>query len=105
MKKNLPLILLTALATNLLWFGIVGCWFWSQGSGPVDQKLVYYTNDVVMLAVSSPSGQKYRFAVEEVGQNPTNLVVTNFLQLTRYIHDGQEFRIAVRKAFPPNQQR
>ena len=102
MKKNLPLILSTALATNLLWFGIALCWFWScTSSGPVNQSTVYYTNDVVMLAVSSPSAHKYRFAVEEMGQNPTNLVVTNSLQLTRYAHDGQEFRITVRKAFHP----
>ena len=101
MKKTLTVILLTAIATNLIWFAVVGCMFYF-GSGwttttstPINESM---TNNFVLMVMRDLTTQSFAFSFRETGNTPTNFLATNRIFLTRPLHAGQEFTIAVQDA-------
>ncbi len=97
MRKNVSLAVLTAVVTNVLWFAVVGCvlWFGSRPTTMVEPLTKGEGHFVLMNPVGT---QDLVFVFQEAGPTPTNSVGTNYLQVSRALHDSQDFRIVVRRS-------
>lgn len=97
MKKP-KIILLTFAVTSAFWLVVVpaliyliGRWMEPVRTGSVEE---IPTNNVSILVMGGLT-KSFTLSFREYGDNPTNLVSTNNLVLTRPLHPGQEFRITI----------
>ena len=97
MKKTLTIILLTAIATNLIWFAVVGCfiYFGTRTTTKLGMPVETADHNFVLMVMRDLTTQSFTFTFRETGKTPTNFVATNEILLARPLHDGQEFSIAV----------
>ena len=98
MKKTIIVIILTAVATNLIWFGVAGCLFTSCSRTTITDIPETRTNNFIFMVMRDLTTQSFTFSFKETGRTPTNFVATNRISLTRPLHSGQEFTISVRDA-------
>ncbi len=100
---------MTALASNLIWFGVVACWVCFQGASTVTKESesnsaaldadvrALESNNWGLFVVRGASTQSFMFTYRETGSTPTNFVATNRIMQTLQLHDGQEFSVTVKK--------
>lgn len=97
MKKTLGIIFLTAVATNLIWFAVIGClmFFATKTTTQTGMTLPTVDNNFVVMVMRDLTTQNFTFTFRETGRTATNFVATNQILLQRPLHHGQEFTIVV----------
>ena len=100
MKKTLTIILLTAAATNVIWFSVAGCILYSNTRPPTNpgnaaRTWAMGTNNLAIISMLDHSTQSFVFSFRETGNTPTNFLATNQILLMKPLHTGQVFTITV----------